>query len=159
MPLDRTQPLDAPTVLLLQLRDMRKRDEVADVESSNARGRWLEAVEMLLGVIRGWLLPATTEGLARIDSASVHVADDDVGAYDAPALQIAFPGAHNVWVRPIGTLRVGGQGIVDMVCGSNRALLVLNRAGVWKIRGPGPTSALVPLDARSFSRALSELLL
>jgi hypothetical protein len=158
MPLDRTQPLDPTSLLLQRLRDMRRRDEEADVESSNARGRWLEAVMTLLGVVRTWLAPAMAEGLARIDAASVHVADDDVGAYDAPALQIAFPGARIVWVRPVGTLRVGGQGLVDLVCGSNRALLVLNRAGVWKIRGAGPKANLVLLDAHSFSKALSELL-
>jgi hypothetical protein len=158
MPLDRTQPLEPSALLLQKLREMRRRTEEEDVESSNARGRWLEAVMALLGIVRTWLAPAVAEGLARIDAASVHVADDDVGAYDAPALQIAFPGARIVWVRPVGTLRVGGQGLVDLVCGSNRALLVLNRAGVWKIRGAGPKANLVLLDAHAFSRALSELL-
>ncbi len=159
MPLDRTQPLDPASLLLQELREMKRRDEEADVESSNARGRWLEAVMALLGVVRTWLGPAVAEGLARIDAASVHVADDDVGAYDAPALQITFPGARLVWVRPVGTLRVGGQGLVDLVCGSNRALLVLNRAGVWKIRGAGPKANLVLLDVHAFSKALAELLL
>jgi hypothetical protein len=159
MPLDRTQPLDAPTGLLQQLRDMRRRDQEADVESSNAKVRWLDSVEILLGIIRGFLASAIEEGLARIDLASVHVADDDVGAYDAPALKISFPAARTAWVRPVGMLRVGGQGIVDVVCGSNRALLVLNRAGVWKIRGPGPVGTLVKLDAQSFARAMTDLLL
>ncbi len=135
-----------------------REQEEADVESSNARGRWLEAVMALLGMVRTWLAPAVAEGLARIDAASVHVADDDVGAYDAPALQIAFPGARLVWVRPLGTLRVGGQGLVDLVCGSNRALLVLNRAGAWKIRGAGAKANLVLLDVHSFSKVVSELL-
>jgi len=159
MPLDRTQPLDPTSLLLQRLRDMRRRDEEADVESSNARGRWLEAVQALLGVVRGWLSQAVAEGLARVDTASVHVADDDVGAYDAPALQISFPAARVVWVRPVGTLRVGGQGLVDLVCGSNRALLVLNRAGVWKIRGVGPKATLALLDVHSFSKAVADLLL
>ena len=84
------------------------------------------------------------EGLARLDLATVHVDDDDVGAYDAPALKITLPGPRIVWVRPVGTLRVGAQGIVDVVCGSSRALLVLNRAGVWKVRGAGPNAAPRP---------------
>jgi hypothetical protein len=157
MPLDRTQPLDPTSLLLQRLRDMKRRDEADDVESSNARGRWLEAVLALLGVVRTWLAPAVAEGLARIDAATVHV-DDDLGPYDAPALQVHFPGGRLVWVRPVGTLRVGGQGLVDLVCGSNRALLVLNRAGAWKIRGAGPKANLVLLDAHSFSKALSEVL-
>ena len=87
--------------------------------------------------------------------------EDDVGAYDAPALKIAFPGARIVWVRPVGTLRVGAQGIVDVVCGSSRALLVLNRAGVWKIRGAGaPRRALASARRADASRAtLAELIL
>jgi hypothetical protein len=105
------------------------------------------------------MLPAVQEGLARLDMATVHVDQDDVGAYDAPALKIALPGARIVWVRPVGTLRVGAQGIVDVVCGSSRALLVLNRAGVWKIRSAGPSSTLVLLDGHTFARALGELIL
>jgi hypothetical protein len=59
----------------------------------------------------------------------------------------------------VGTLRVGAQGIVDVVCGSSRALLVLNRAGVWKIRGAGASSTLTELDEQTFARALGELIL
>jgi hypothetical protein len=105
------------------------------------------------------MLPAVQEGLARLDVATVHVDQDDVGAYDAPALKITLPGARVVWVRPVGTLRVGAQGIVDVVSGSSRALLVLNRAGVWKIRSAGPQSTLVLLDGHTFARALGELIL
>jgi hypothetical protein len=110
-------------------------------------------------VLRAWLERATAEGLARIDIASVHVPDDAVGAYDAPALKITLPGHRVVWVRPVGTLCVGARGIVDLVCGSNRALLVLNRAGIWKIRGVAASSALAPLDENLFARALLELIL
>src|SRR5579883_1499992 len=109
---DRTAPLSAAATLLQRLREMKRQDEESDVESTQARTRWLDAVENLLATIRSWLQQACSEGLARIDAASVHVADDDVGAYDAPALKLAFPGARIVWVRPVGTLRVGAQGIV-----------------------------------------------
>jgi hypothetical protein len=159
MSVEKTQPLDPGSALMQRLRDMKRREEEDDVESSNARARWLQAVEALLIVVRGWLEGATTEGLAKVDAASVHVADDDVGAYDAPALKISFPAARVVWVRPVGTLRVGGQGIVDLVCGSNRALLVLNRAGIWKIRRSGPGGTLLPLDHGTFAAAVSDLLL
>jgi hypothetical protein len=146
-------------VLLEQLRDMKRKDEEGEAESTAARTRWLEQVDTLLRAIRAWMLPAVHEGLARLDMATVHVDDDDAGAYDAPALKIALPGSRVVWVRPVGMLRVGAQGIVDVVCGSNRALLVLNRTGVWKIRGAGPSSTLVPLDGHAFSTALGNLIL
>lgn len=152
-------PFHASQALLQQLRDLKRRDEEADVESSQARIRWLEGVEALLSGVRAWLAPAASEGLVRIDGVTVHVSDDDVGAYDAPALKLSFPAGRVVWVRPVGTLRVGAQGIVDVVCGSNRVLLVLNRAGVWKIRPVGPSASLAALDGETFARALGDLLL
>jgi len=150
---------DASASLLERLRDLKRKDDENEVESTAARTRWLESVDMLMRAVRAWMLPAVQEGLARLDMATVHVDQDDVGAYDAPALKIALPGARIVWVRPVGTLRVGAQGIVDVVCGSSRALLVLNRAGVWKIRSAGPASTLVLLDGHTFARALGELIL
>jgi hypothetical protein len=152
-------PADASAGLLQRLRDLKRKDEENDVESTAERTRWLESVDMLMRAVRAWMLPAVQEGLARLDMATVHVDQDDVGAYDAPALKIALPGARIVWVRPVGTLRVGARGIVDVVCGSSRALLVLNRAGVWKIRSAGPTSTLVLLDGHTFAKALGELIL
>lgn len=158
-----TVPTSPAAALLQQLRGMKQRAEEEEVESAAARERWLDAVESLLRTLRGWLQRAVDEQLARVDVASVHVADDDVGAYDAPALKITLPGPRIVWVRPVGTLRIGAQGIVDLVCGSSRALLVLNRAGVWKIRPPSgggePSAPLVPLDEQVFARTLGELIL
>jgi hypothetical protein len=159
-PLDRTQPGDPTAALLQQLRDMKEREaETPAIQSRSARRQWIRSVAALLDEIRSWLAPAVEEHLAALGSTSVHLADDDVGAYEAPALEIRLPGERTIWVRPVGTLRVGGQGIVDLVCGSNRALLVLNAASVWKIRGPGVTSSLVTLDVHTFTRAVSELLL
>ena len=115
-------------------------------------------------------------GFEASDETTLNVAREPGGATDASAgllerlrdlkrkddendVEVTLPGARIVWVRPVGTLRVGAQGIVDVVCGSSRALLVLNRAGVWKIRSAGPTSTLVLLDGHTFARALGELIL
>jgi hypothetical protein len=155
---DQPQPQDDASALLAQLRDLKRGEQQSDAESTATRVRWLEAVGALLRAIRAWMLPGVEEGLVRLDTATVHVEDDDVGAYDAPALKIALPAGRIVWVRPVGTLQIGAQGIVDVVCGSSRALLVLNRAGVWKIRGASPSSALLLLDGHSFARTLGELI-
>jgi hypothetical protein len=150
---------NASAEFLERLRELKRRDDAIKGDSSTARTRWLESVDVLMRSIRAWLLPAVHEGLARIDMATVHVGEDDVGAYDAPALKIALPGELVVWVRPVGTLRIGARGIVDVVCGPHRALLVLNRAGLWKIRGPGASSSLALLDGHTFARTLRELIL
>jgi hypothetical protein len=150
---------NASAEFLERLRELKRRDDAIKGDSSTARTRWLESVDVLMRSIRAWLLPAVHEGLARIDMATVHVGEDEVGAYDAPALKMALPGARIVWVRPVGTLRVGARGIVDVVCGPNRALLVLNRAGLWKIRSAGAPSPLLLLDGHTFAKALGELIL
>jgi hypothetical protein len=152
-------PPYAPAELLQRLREMKRSEQELEVESSSVRASWLEAVDSLLRTMRHWLDRAVREGLAKIDVASVHVPDDAVGAYDAPALKITLPGPRVVWVRPVGTLCVGARGIVDVVSDSSRMLLVLNRAGIWKIRVAGNSSALVPLDENEFARALTELIL
>jgi hypothetical protein len=154
----RAAPPTPSEELLQRLRQLKKKDAEEDADTTAVRTLWIQSVEALLRAVHAWMAPAVSEGLARLDQATVHVEQDDVGAYDAPALKIAFPGARVVWVRPVGTLRVGAQGIVDVVCGSSRALLVLNRAGVWKVRNPGPTSSLVALDGHTFARALAELI-
>jgi hypothetical protein len=154
-----TLALSPAAALLQQLRAMKRSAIEVEVESSATRANWLESLDALLRVLRGWLHRAVDEGLARIDMASVHVPEDDVGSYEAPALKVTLPGPRVVWVRPIGTLCVGARGIVDLVCGSRRALLLLNRAGVWKIRRVEASSSLVPLDENVFSRTLAELIL
>jgi hypothetical protein len=155
-----TQPMTPPAELMQQLRAMRARADEADVESAMTRNQWLADVDALMRAIRSWLTAAAREGLVQMDLSSVRIAEDDLGAYEAPALKLTFPGPRHVWVRPIGTLHVGARGIVDMVCGSNRALIVLNRAGRWKVRSSGATtSALDMLDENTFARALTELIL
>lgn len=154
-----TQPVDASSLLLQQLRALKRSEEDDLAETAAARKEWIESVEGLLSALRAWMLPIVREGLARLDAAVVHVTQDDVGAYDAPALKITMPGGRVVWVRPVGTLRVGARGIVDVVCGSSRALFVLNRRGVWKVRGAGPVAPLTLLDRSTFSRMLGELIL
>jgi hypothetical protein len=159
VPVDARDTANASAHFLERLRELKRKDDATKGDSSMVRTRWLEAVDILMRSIRAWLLPAVHEGLARIDMATVHVGEDEVGAYDAPALKIALPGALIIWVRPVGTLRIGARGIVDVVCGPHRALLVLNRAGLWKIRGPGPSSSLALLDGHTFAQTLRELIL
>jgi hypothetical protein len=145
--------------LLARLRELKQKDDETRGESSLARTQWLESVQALLDAIGAWMLPAVHEGLARIDRSTVQLGEAEVGTYDAPALKISLPGGRIVWVRPVGTLHVGARGIVDLVCGPSRALVVLNCAGLWKIRSAGASSPLVLLDGQTFAQVLGELIL
>jgi hypothetical protein len=156
---DRTEPMSPQAALLQHLRDLKRSRAEADGESAATRDAWVRAVDSLLAWIRAWLQRAVNEGLARVDLATVRIQDVDHGAYDAPALRLTLGGGRIVWIRPAGMMRVGARGIVDMVCGSSRALIVLNRSGLWKIRSPAHHASLVVLDEGSFSRVLGELIL
>lgn len=144
---------DAP--LLAVLRELKEREERAEVVATASRDEWIAQLEELFAWIRRLFEPAVTEGLARVDAATVRIEKDAIGDYEAPALKINVPGPRVVWVRPIGTFSVGARGMVDVVCGANRALLVLNRAGVWKVRGG--REELERLDETALVRALEEL--
>jgi hypothetical protein len=157
-----TLPMHPQAALLEHLQELRRVAELRDGACAVAKAGWLAAVDALFARLQAWLEPASSRGLARVERVSVHIADDEVGAYDAPALKVTMPGPRLVWVRPVGTLVVGARGYVEMVCGANRGLLVLNRDGIWKLRAQPWTrcsTRLAPLDEDEFARTLTQLIL
>jgi hypothetical protein len=157
-----TPPSHPPAALLEQLQELRRAAERTEEGWAATKASWLAALDALLARLTGWLEPASGMGLARVETLSVHIACDEVGPYDAPALKVTMPGPRVVWVRPVGTLVVGARGFVEIVCGHSRGLLVLNRSGIWKLRpapGTHASSLLVPLDEHEFARALMQLIL
>jgi hypothetical protein len=161
-PLATTAPMHPPAALLEHLQELRRLAEHREGVYALARSSWLEALDALVGRLQAWLEPASFRGLAHVERTSVQITDDEVGAYEAPALQVTMPGPRLVWVRPVGTLVVGGRGCVEMVCGANRSLLVLNRDGIWKLRAEPwnrGSSRLAPLDENEFARTLTQLIL
>jgi hypothetical protein len=157
-----TPPSRPPAALLEQLQTLRRGAERREGEWAATKASWLAELDALCARLRAWLEPASRLALARVETVTVHIANDEVGAYDAPGLNVTMPGPRHVWVHPVGTLIVGGRGVVEMGCGQNRGLLVLNRSGVWKLRAElrkGASSFLVPLDENEFARALMQLIL
>jgi hypothetical protein len=147
--------------LLDVLRSMKEKDEHANIGDKLARDEWVGELDALMKTIRGWLRPALSEGLVRIDLTRPRVLDDPrFGEYEAPTMRIDLPGRRVVWVKPAGTLAVGAKGWVDVTCGRTRALLVLNRRGIWKARAPDGGARggkLEPLDETRFARMLADL--
>jgi hypothetical protein len=144
--------------LLDVARGLKDGEERERLVSKMSRDEWLGEVSALLRTIREWLRPAVGEGLARVEPTQVRLSDAPFGDYDAPALKITLPGSRVVWVRPAGVLSVGAKGWVDVTCNASRAMLVLNRSGVWKIRSPdGGSSRLEPLDEPRFADVVAQL--
>jgi hypothetical protein len=153
--------VETPPSLLEFFRDLRERDERAQVEGALTRDDWLSELGALMAMLQRWLWPAVTERLVHAELSTIRVSDGPYGDYDAPALKIETPDRRTVWVRPAGVLSVGARGWVDMVCGPYKAILVLNRRGTWKVRVPSAAAAgsrLEVLDERRFTQTLAELL-
>jgi hypothetical protein len=104
--------------------------------------------------LRQWLQPVIAEGLAVVEDTTVAL--EDLGTYEAPALKIIAPDQRIVWIKPAGALAVGARGWVEVSCRAARALLVLNRMGQWKVRGPR-ADGLDVLDEARFAELLAEL--
>jgi hypothetical protein len=153
--------MERPSNLLDLMRELRDRDERDKTEGALTRDDWIGELNHLMVTVRGWLRPAVSEGLTRVEAHTVHISDGPYGEYDAPALKVDLPGDRTIWLRPAGLLAVGARGWVDVVSGANRAMLVLNRRGTWKVRTPsgvpGTPGKLDVLDERRFAQMLSDL--
>ena len=145
--------------LLAVVRGLRDREERASIATAIDRDDWLGACHALMRGLRAWLRPAEAEGLVHIEGIEVAQGEDE-SSYQAPGLKVTLPGGRTLWVRPSGMLSVGAKGWVDMTCGANRAMLVLNRKSVWKARGCDPLNRgakLEPLDESRFTELFAEL--
>ena len=119
---------------------------------------WLEAIEKLYHEIRAWLNEAETEGLVKYVEADTAITESTLGTYDAPVLQLSF-GGRLVFVRPVGRFVVAANGRIDMSLGPDRAMLIRDKDGTWKINPVGSTrDQLLPLTKDTFSDAIEALL-
>ena len=144
--------------LLDVARGLKEGEQRERLVSAMTRDEWLAELSALMRTVREWLRPAISEGLAAVEPTTVRMSEPQLGEYEAPALKILFPGARVVWLRPAGVLSVGAKGWVDVTCNAARAMLVLNRAGVWKARPPdGRSSRLEPLDEPRFADIIAQL--
>jgi hypothetical protein len=122
------------------------------------RDEWLEAIEKLYDQIRAWLSEAMAEGLVDYKIGDTAITEGTLGTYDAPVLQLFF-GERMVSVRPVGRFVVAAKGRIDMLLGPNKAMMVRDSDGTWKIIPVGSTRERpLPLTKDTFSEALEALL-
>jgi hypothetical protein len=65
------------------------------------RSEWLDALDRLLGQIRGWLGESDPEGVLELVPYEVERVEERLGVYDAPALQIRL-NTESADVLPVG---------------------------------------------------------
>ncbi len=155
--------------LLEKLRGDAVDAETIDEALRRQQGDWLRDLETLMDTIDGWLSEGKAEGLWRVERRTVELAEEDLGAYAAPAVSIHARTAHprTVKVEPRG-MRVAGvviasdrrivgaRGRVDVTCGAGRAILLRMAPGMWKLVPPSGVQTELTND--SFSATVAELL-
>lgn len=138
---------------------------------------WVADLGELMAKLTDWLADGIKEGLVKVEQRSVELAEEDLGAYEAPALTIHLRTAHprSVKIEPkgmriVGVIAtgesriVGARGRVDLTCGAARAILLRwkgaphkDAAGtVWKLISRKGDQVELTEDA--FSDALGELI-
>jgi hypothetical protein len=145
------------------------KEQPATVEQwrTEQKQAWLLALDQLFTNIEGWVKPAKDEGVLETSRSTIGIVEQDLGAYQAPALEIRARGLtlrfDPIGVRVAGVVASGGRrliglrGRVDLVCGPIRIPLVRGAGGAWKalpLRGE-PRD----LTEESFTEILGEVLL
>jgi hypothetical protein len=122
------------------------------------RDEWLKAIENLYDQVKSWLKEAKAEGLVDYKEGDTAITESTLGTYDAPVLQLFF-GERILSVRPVGRFVFAAKGRIDMVLGPNKAILVRDSDGTWKIMPVGSArEQLLPLTKDTFSEAIEALL-
>ncbi len=135
----------------------KKKESVAQLELDKEKmlQEWLDALKKLFDQFEKWLEPATNEGLA-VKPYHKEIAEEDLGMYQAPALEVSF-GLRKVRIEPIARLIIGGAGRVDV--DSWRGIFKLIRSapqGEWYLVRKS-LAEREPLDERVFTNLIKEI--
>jgi hypothetical protein len=139
------------------------------------RQEWIEDLEKLWATISEWLEKGADEGLFTLERRTVELDEEDLGTYEAPALDIQLnAGAPRVIkmeptaMRVVGVIPtpgvriLGAVGRVDLRCGPARAMLLRRAPGKWQFvgvdRGFSSGDYVVDLTQDSLGEVIDELL-
>ena len=94
-----------------------KKERPIGADDEAQKQEWIAALGALFSMIEGWLGPAVADGVLTILHADVERADQDLGNYTAPTLEIRS-GRFTVRFDPVGPrvlgiVRSGGGGLLD----------------------------------------------
>jgi len=100
-------------------------------DPEEVRSEWLSELRRLFKTFRTWTKDAKRQGLLEIRNESVHLEEERLGGYDAPALRIASP---RVAIRIVPRARnvIGALGRVDFETPSERLILIRSDSNTWK---------------------------
>jgi hypothetical protein len=154
---------------------LRSQPKTPEEHWTKKRQEWLEDLEKLWAMIAEWLKAGIDEGLVRLEPHTVELNEQDLGTYEAPALNLHFStdgdrvikieptGMRVVGVIPTPGVRIlGAVGRVDLRCGPARAMLLRRAPGKWQFvgvdRGFRSGDDVVDLTPDTLAEVIEELL-
>jgi hypothetical protein len=139
------------------VRGKQEDQSLLDANAAQMREDWQCELERLMSSIDGWLSPAVEAGL-KLTRASVTIAEQGLGAYDAPLRIIELAG-NRVKIVPKARLVVGGYGRVDVEARPETALLIYWKPeGCWYILRNRDWRSRELLSQDSFERLMEAFL-
>ena len=84
-----------------------------DVDWLAKKNAWIQSVKALYGQVRDMLRDSITSGDVKVETRDLEIAEEFVGTYTVPALDI-FVGRERVEFRPMGVTVLGAEGRVDI---------------------------------------------
>ena len=136
--------------VLDRLRRQKIAEDMVDVE--RLRTEWLEALDALMTMFRGWLADAEKEGLFVVETEEIEREERQIGSYPVQVLRLTTPRGDVIRIVPRARHVVGAYGRVDLVCPPKTTILVRPEPGRWQV------SRLMPKDGGWSNIDLSESL-
>jgi len=133
-------------------------DPVASVDWSARRSQWVKAIKALFRFVQDDLLAgAISAGLVTTSTADKSIEEEFLGKYKAPELTIKM-GGESVRLSPRGRNTIGAQGRVDLVGDLDTVTFLLDVEGSWNVVLSRVPQNVVPLDDKSFTAALKQVM-
>ncbi len=144
--------------VLDQLKDQKKALGPTKLKSEQELQEWRSDLKRLFEDFRTWMKEAEQLGLLEIQEQEVHLEDDKLGKYDAPALRIQFPRV-GIRIVPRALYVVGAHGRVDFETPTQRLILLRTDENKWKFaRLVGHRYETTDLTEESFWKEIATLL-
>ncbi|MEP7169420.1 MAG: hypothetical protein ABI855_08640 [Bacteroidota bacterium] len=104
--------------------------ESKKVDWEDQKAQWLKSLESFYNNIKGWLEPFRKKGLIEFKEKTEQLSEDNIGIYDANALDI-FIGNKRIRLVPKGTMIVGSYGRIDMEGPKGRLMIIQPEWNKW----------------------------
>jgi hypothetical protein len=144
--------------VLDQLKKQKQALVAPEPEPKQVVEEWTAELNRLFKDFRSWTKEAEEQGLLEIQEQEVHLEDERLGDYDAPALRIQSP-RMGIRIVPRARYVVGGRGRVDFETPTQRLMLVRTDENKWKFaRLVGHKYETTDLTENSFWKEIGALL-